>query len=112
MIKTGIIRSEVAARIALLRCVNAEAEKLAKLFPNYVSVRDREYETSLRRKEVNVRWQKALKDGRSAASKTKSVPLVLVWRNTEQRRLNTKDSGSFTCELSIKVIMMLVNQRL
>lgn len=48
---------------------NAEAEKLAKLFPNYVSVRDREYETSLRRKEVNVRWQKALDDGRRQRSR-------------------------------------------
>jgi hypothetical protein len=48
---------------------DAEAEKLAKLFPDYVSVRDREYETSVRRKEVVVQWQEALDDGRRQRSR-------------------------------------------
>jgi hypothetical protein len=47
---------------------NAEAEKLAKLFPGYVSVVPREYKTSVPRKEVVVQWQKALEDGRRQRS--------------------------------------------
>jgi hypothetical protein len=43
---------------------DSEAAKLAELFPGYVSVVDREYETSLHRKETIVQWQKALEDGR------------------------------------------------
>jgi hypothetical protein len=42
---------------------DAEAEKLATLFPDYVSVHDREYKTSPPRKEVIVQWKKALDDG-------------------------------------------------
>jgi hypothetical protein len=42
---------------------NAEAERLAKLFPGYVSVVDRDYETSVPRKEVRCEWKKALDDG-------------------------------------------------
>jgi len=39
-----------------------EAEKFANLFPQYVSVVERDYK-GLPRKEVTVQWQKALRDG-------------------------------------------------
>jgi hypothetical protein len=42
---------------------NAEAEKLAALFPGYVSVVDRAYKGSVPRKEVICQWQEALQDG-------------------------------------------------
>jgi hypothetical protein len=41
---------------------SAEAEKFARLFPGYVSVVERNY-NCVPRKEVVVRWQKALEDG-------------------------------------------------
>jgi hypothetical protein len=41
---------------------SAEAEKFASLFPGYVSVIERKY-NAMSRKEVIVRWGKALKDG-------------------------------------------------
>jgi hypothetical protein len=47
-----------------LEMSDVEAEKLANLYPNYVSVVQRDYETSLPRKEVVVQWKKALEDGR------------------------------------------------
>ncbi|MGO9062104.1 MAG: hypothetical protein ACLQU2_32785 [Candidatus Binataceae bacterium] len=42
---------------------NAEARKLAELFPDYVSVVQRDYKASVPRLEVMVRWQRALEDG-------------------------------------------------
>jgi hypothetical protein len=42
---------------------NAEARKLAALFPGYVSVVQRDYKASVPRLEVIVQWQKALADG-------------------------------------------------
>jgi hypothetical protein len=47
---------------------NVEAERLAKVFPGYVSVVDRDYETSVPRKEVICQWEKALADGRKNKS--------------------------------------------
>ena len=44
---------------------NAEAEKLAALFPEYVSVVERNYKGSEPRVEVICRWQKALRNGLS-----------------------------------------------
>ena len=38
-------------------------EKLAELFPGYVSVVQRDYTASVPRLEVMVRWRKALEDG-------------------------------------------------
>jgi hypothetical protein len=49
---------------------NAEAKKLADLFPNYVSTVERAYKSSVPRVEVVVQWKKALEDGqRLRASK-------------------------------------------
>jgi hypothetical protein len=48
-----------------LEMSNAEAEKLAKLFPDYVSVVQKDYKASVPRLEVIVRWQKALADGQA-----------------------------------------------
>jgi hypothetical protein len=42
---------------------NAEARKLAALFPDYVSVVQRDYKASVPRFEVIVQWQKALEHG-------------------------------------------------
>ena len=42
---------------------NAEAQKLASLFPGYVSTVEREYKASTPRIEVVIQWQKALEDG-------------------------------------------------
>jgi hypothetical protein len=42
---------------------SAEAERLAALFPDYVTVVDKPYKSSAPRKEVVCRWQKALQDG-------------------------------------------------
>ena len=42
---------------------DAECEKLRTLFPGYVSIRHRDYTTSVPRKEVEVQWKKALEDG-------------------------------------------------
>ena len=42
---------------------NAEARKLAALFPDYVSVVQRDYKASVPRLEVKVQWQRALADG-------------------------------------------------
>ena len=42
---------------------NAEARKLAELFPGYVSVKQRPYKASVPRLEVSVRWKQAIKDG-------------------------------------------------
>jgi hypothetical protein len=42
---------------------NAEALKLAALFPGYVSTVERKYKASLPRVEVIVQWEKALRDG-------------------------------------------------
>jgi hypothetical protein len=44
---------------------NAEAEKLAALFPDYVRVVERAYKGSIPRLEVICQWQRALEDGRS-----------------------------------------------
>ena len=41
---------------------NAEATKLAELFPDYVSIVQRDYKASIPRLEVVVQWQKALQD--------------------------------------------------
>jgi hypothetical protein len=46
---------------------DAEAEKLAALFPKYVDVVWRYYKASAPRKEVIVQWAKALNDGRRNA---------------------------------------------
>jgi hypothetical protein len=43
---------------------DAEAEKLATLFPGYVAVVEKDYKGSGPRKEVRCEWQKALDDGR------------------------------------------------
>jgi hypothetical protein len=43
---------------------NADAVKLAKLHPGYVTVVDKPYKSSVPRKEVVCQWQKALQDGR------------------------------------------------
>ena len=42
---------------------NAEATKLAELFPGYVSVVQRDYKASVPRYEVVVQWKRALEDG-------------------------------------------------
>jgi hypothetical protein len=42
---------------------NAEARRLAELFPGYVSTVERAYKASVPRIEVVVQWQKALEDG-------------------------------------------------
>jgi hypothetical protein len=47
---------------------DAEAERLAKQFPGYVSVVERDYKGSVPRKEVICQWQKALDDGRKKKS--------------------------------------------
>lgn len=44
---------------------NAEARKLAELFPDYVSVVQRDYKASVPRLEVRVQWKKALEDGQA-----------------------------------------------
>jgi hypothetical protein len=51
---------------------NAEAKKLAELFPGYVSITQREYEASIPRLEVIVQWQKALQDGLAKRASTKA----------------------------------------
>lgn len=51
---------------------NAEAEKLAALFPGYVTVVKRDYEASIPRLEVVVQWQRALQDGTANRSKNSS----------------------------------------
>lgn len=48
-----------------IQMANAEARKLAELFPNYISLVARDYKTSVPRLEVMVRWQQALADGRT-----------------------------------------------
>lgn len=45
---------------------NAEALKLAALFPGYVTTTERAYKASLPRVEVIVQWAKALEDGQRA----------------------------------------------
>lgn len=45
---------------------NAEAKKLAAMFPGYVSTVERQYKASLPRIEVMVQWMKALEDGKRA----------------------------------------------
>jgi hypothetical protein len=52
---------------------NTEAEKLAALFPGYVSVVDKAYKSSVPRKEVVCRWQKALQDGLANSAKNNSL---------------------------------------
>jgi hypothetical protein len=52
---------------------NAEAERLAKVFPDYVSVVERDYKGSVPRKEVICQWQKALDDGRKKKSQYRSL---------------------------------------
>jgi hypothetical protein len=47
---------------------NAEAEKLAELFPDYVRVEQRDYKASVPRLEVVVQWKKALQDGQRGRS--------------------------------------------
>lgn len=54
---------------------NADAEKLAQLFPGYVSVVRKEYLASIPRLEVMVQWSKAYQDGqrrKNAAQRTPS----------------------------------------
>ena len=51
---------------------NAEAEKLAQLFPGYVSVTEKRYKTSVPRKEVICQWQRALQDG--LVNRSKQAP--------------------------------------
>jgi hypothetical protein len=41
-----------------------EAERLARVFPGYVSVVEKDYKVSVPRKEVICQWQKAFDDGR------------------------------------------------
>ena len=48
---------------------DAEAWKLASLYPEYVSVREPNYKTSVPRLEVTVQWQKALRDGQRNRSR-------------------------------------------
>ena len=50
---------------------NAEAEKLAALFPGYVSLR-KNYKASVPRLEVTCHWQKALQDGLANSAKNNS----------------------------------------
>jgi hypothetical protein len=45
---------------------NAEALKLAAMYPGYVSTVERKYKVSLQRVEVIVQWMKALQDGQRA----------------------------------------------
>jgi hypothetical protein len=47
---------------------NAEANKLADLFPGYVSVVQRDYKASVPRYEVVVQWKKALEHGQRRRS--------------------------------------------
>ena len=58
---------------------NAEARKLAELFPDYVSVVQRDYNASVPRLEVVVQWQRALEEGqrRRSLSLTSLVPRAL-----------------------------------
>ena len=49
---------------------NAEARKLAELFPDYVSVVQRDYKASVPRFEVMVQWQKALEHGQRHRRRT------------------------------------------
>jgi hypothetical protein len=42
---------------------DAEAVKLASLFPDYVTLVQREYKNGASRREVIVRWKDALRDG-------------------------------------------------
>jgi hypothetical protein len=48
---------------------NADADKLARLHPGYVSVVDRAYKSSVPRKEPVCQWQKALQDGLANSAK-------------------------------------------
>ena len=48
---------------------DAEAWKLASLYPEYVSVREPNYKTSVPRLEVTVQWKKALRDGQRNRSR-------------------------------------------
>ena len=42
---------------------NADADKLVRLHPDYVSVVEKDYKASVPRKEVGCEWRKALEDG-------------------------------------------------
>jgi hypothetical protein len=42
---------------------NTEAEKLKRLFPDYVSLRWRNYKNGSRRREPICQWKDALRDG-------------------------------------------------
>jgi hypothetical protein len=55
---------------------DAEATKLARLFPGYVSVVQREYHTSVRRKEVIVKWRRALEDGQKDLARLLNVVVL------------------------------------
>jgi hypothetical protein len=48
---------------------DAEAWKLKRLFPGFVSVRKPNYKTSVPRLEVTMQWQKALRDGQRNRSR-------------------------------------------
>ena len=48
---------------------DAEAWKLKRLFPSFVSVRKPNYKTSVPRLEVTVQWKKALRDGQRNRSR-------------------------------------------
>jgi len=61
---------------------NADAEKLAQMFPDFVKVVEREYKQSVSRKEVIVRWKKAYEYGRLQRSNGHSVRR----RNVEDRK--------------------------
>jgi hypothetical protein len=60
------------ARERTIEASDAEAYRLAELFPGYVSVTERKYQSSTPRKEVIVQWQKALEYGLSQRSKQAS----------------------------------------
>jgi len=52
---------------------DAEAWKFKALFPDYVSVVDHDYKTSVPRKEVKVYWKKALQDGLRNRTLSRSI---------------------------------------
>jgi hypothetical protein len=67
--RTGGAASERTMEIS-----NADAEKLAQLFPGYVTVTKKDYRSSVPRLEVMVQWQKAYLDGRRKRNATRQTP--------------------------------------
>jgi hypothetical protein len=63
-----------AASERTMEISNADAEKLAKLFPGYVTVIKKEYSASIPRLEVMVQWQKAYQDGLRRKNAARQTP--------------------------------------